>query len=85
MTYTGVQAVVGNTTEAALGVLVTPHMFRTSGATTAAVRAPRTPGLASALLQHVDPRVTEQHYNRATAHDAAKAYAALVEAIEDGA
>jgi integrase len=37
-----------------------------------------TPHLASALLGHTDPRVTEEHYNRATSINAAKIYAALI-------
>jgi hypothetical protein len=36
------------------------------------------PHLASALLQHTDPRVTEKHYNRATTLQAAEAFARLI-------
>jgi hypothetical protein len=40
--------------------------------------------LASALLNHTDPRVTEQHYNRATSMSAAQAYAALIKEYGEG-
>ena len=81
MPYNGVEKAIRTSTEAALGIAIGPHMFRTSGGTSAAVLAPEQPGLASALLQHVDPRVTEQHYNRATAHGAAEAYADVLRNI----
>jgi len=49
-----------------LGVDVSPHLFRTAAASTAAAYGGNTPHLASALLNHTDPRVTEEHYNRAS-------------------
>ena len=58
---------------------VSPHLFRTAGATTAALYGGDTPHLASAVLGHTDPRVTHEHYNRATSINAAKIYAALIE------
>ena len=36
-----------------------------------------TPHLASALLNHRDPRVTEEHYNRASSISASKIYAEI--------
>jgi integrase len=62
-----------------LGVDLSPHLFRTAAATTAAAYAPHLPRLASALLGHSDPRITEEHYNRASSVHAASAYAALVD------
>ena len=46
------------------GVDVSPHLFRTAAASTAATCGGNTPHLASAVLHHTDPRVTEKHYNR---------------------
>lgn len=40
-----------------------------------------TPHLASALLHHIDPAVTEAHYNRASSISAAQGYAAFIRAI----
>jgi integrase len=67
-----------------LGVDVSPHLFRTAAASTAAAYGGDTPHLASAVLGHTDPRVTEEHYNRATSMSAAKTYAEIVEAVMRG-
>lgn len=64
-----------------VGVNVSPHLFRTSAASTAAVHGGNTPHLASALLNHTDPQTTEQHYNRASSMTAALKYANLVEGL----
>jgi hypothetical protein len=32
-------------------------------------------------LQHTDPRITEQHYNRATSHQAAQVYAEVLASL----
>jgi integrase len=77
MSYVGVEVTVKGTTRSAIGVDVCPHMFRTAAASTAAIHCGNTPHLASAILQHTDPRVTEEHYNRATCMSAAQAYAAI--------
>jgi integrase len=61
-----------------IGVDLSPHLFRTAAASTAAVYGGNIPHLASALLSHTDPRVTEEHYNRATSMSAAQAYATLI-------
>jgi integrase len=61
-----------------LGVSVSPHLFRTAAATTAAMYGSNTPQLASAVLGHTDRRVTEEHYNRASSIEAAKTYAAII-------
>jgi len=61
-----------------LGVDVSPHLFRTAAATTAAMYGGSTPHLASAVLNHTDPRITEEHYNRASSINAAKTYAEII-------
>src|SRR5262249_57811006 len=43
-----------------------------------------TPHLASALLNHTDPRVTEEHYNRASTVIAAAAYARIISGFRAG-
>jgi len=60
-----------------LGVDVSPHLFRTAAASTAAAYGSDTPHLASALLNHTDPRVTEEHYNRASSISSGKIYAEI--------
>jgi integrase len=67
-----------------IGVDVSPHLFRTAAASTAAAYGGNTPHLASALLNHTDPRVTEEHYNRASSVSAAAAYARIISEFRDG-
>jgi integrase len=62
-----------------LGVDVSPHLFRTAAASTAAAHAGATPHLASALLNHTDPRITEEHYIRASSVNASRAYEEIIE------
>jgi integrase len=62
-----------------IGVDVSPHLFRTAGATTSAMHKPDIPHLASALLGHTDPRVTAEHYIRATSVTAARIYAEIAQ------
>ncbi|MBX9758969.1 MAG: hypothetical protein K2Y29_09350 [Beijerinckiaceae bacterium] len=66
MSYNGVEETVAESTRKAIGVALRPHMFRSCAATTAYVITGDNPHMASALLQHTDPRVTQKHYNRAT-------------------
>jgi integrase len=61
-----------------IGVDVSPHLFRTAAATTSACYGTDMPYLASAVLGHTDPRVTEEHYIRASTLNAAKDYAAIL-------
>jgi integrase len=60
-----------------LGVDVSPHLFRTAAASMAAAYGSGTPHLASAILNHTDPRVTEEHYNRASSITASRIYAEI--------
>jgi integrase len=61
-----------------IGVDVSSHLFRTAAATTSACYGTDMPYLASAVLGHTDPRVTEEHYIRTTTLNAAKDYAAIL-------
>jgi hypothetical protein len=70
------------TTLSTVGVSVSPHLFRTSGASTAAAYGGGNPYLASALLHHTDPSVTNAHYNRATSLSAAESFRQLVRQYE---
>ncbi len=69
------------TTRQTLGVAIAPHDFRRSGATTVAFRGGSEPHLASALLQHRDRRVTDQHYNRASSLSAAGAFGRMIHGL----
>jgi integrase len=79
MSYSGVERVVTETTRSAIGVDISPHMFRTSAASTAAIYAAENPNLGSALLNHSNPTVTQEHYNRASSISASQALAAVID------
>jgi integrase len=78
MTKKNLGILISKITLATLGVDVSPHLFRTAAASTAAAYGGDTPHLASALLNHTDPRVTEEHYNRASSITASKTYTEIV-------
>jgi integrase len=78
MTKNNLSTLISRITLETIGVDVSPHLFRTAAASTAAAYGSNTPHLASALLNHTDPRVTEEHYNRATAANASKIYADII-------
>jgi len=79
MTYDGVARAITETTRATVGVAVSPHLFRTATATSAAIHGGAKPHLASALLHHTDHRVTEAHYNRASSLSAAQSYREIIQ------
>jgi hypothetical protein len=58
---------------------VSPHLFRTAAASTAAVKLPGFPHLPSALLGQADPRIADEHYKRVTSLNAANIYGNLVQ------
>jgi integrase len=78
MSYAGVEGVIKATTLSTVGVDVSPHLFRASGASTVATYGGHNPHLASALLHHTDANVTNAHYNRATSLTAADRLRQLV-------
>jgi len=83
LSYSAVGAALLETTRETLGVAVNPHAFRMAAATTAAYRAGTEPHLGSALLQHTDPRVTEEHYTRASSISAVLSFGEIVRSLAD--
>lgn len=71
-------------TKATVGVEVSPHLFRASAATCAALNAPEMPHLATALLHQRHWSVTETHYNRANSLSVAADYARLIRSLRSG-
>jgi integrase len=69
---------ISNITLETIGVDVSPHLFRTAAATTSACYGTDMPHLASAVLGHTDPPLTEKYYIRTTTLNAAKDYAAIL-------
>ncbi len=84
MTYQGVEALITRTTQRALGIPINPHLFRSCAASTACLHASDNPGLAAALLQHTDPRVTERHYNRARSAGFTVEFGRMIERAKEG-
>jgi integrase len=82
MSYAGVERVIKATTLSTVGIDVSPHLFRVSGASTVATRGDHNPHLASALLHHTHPSVTNAHYNRATSLSAADSLRQIVRQYE---
>jgi integrase len=72
------RVVISATTLATVGVAVSPHLFRTCAASTAATYGGDNPYLATALLHHTHPDVTNTHYNRATSLSAAEEFQQIV-------
>jgi site-specific recombinase XerD len=70
------------TTLSTVGVAVSPHIFRTSAASAAAAYGGDNPYLGSAVLHNADPRVTLEHYNRATSLTAAESFRQLIRQYE---
>ena len=79
LTTKNLGALISKLTRETIGVDVSPHLFRTAGASTAALYGGNQPHLANALLNHRDPRVTEEHYNRATTFSAGEEYSIITQ------
>ena len=84
MTTKNLGTLISKITLETIGVNVSPHLFRTAAASTAASYGTNTPHLASALLNHADPHVTEEHYNRATSIAASRIYAEITNSFRRG-
>ena len=78
-----VSSLVTQITRETIGIGISPHLFRTADATTAAEACSDMPHLASALLGHSDPKITEEHYNRASSLKAGQDYASIVQQYDD--
>jgi integrase len=79
LTTKNLGTLISKITREAIGVDVSPHLFRTAGASTAAVYGGNYPHLASAVLGHRDPRVAEEHYNFAMGISAGEEYASITQ------
>jgi site-specific recombinase XerD len=78
-TYKNLGTLISRITRQTLGIDVSPHLFRTAAASTAAVKLPEYPYLSSALLGHADPRIADEHYKRVTSLNAGSIYADLIQ------
>ena len=80
-----VSDLINAVTLSTVGGAVSPHLFRTAVASTAAIYGGENPHLASALLHHTNPSVTNDHYNRATSLTAAESLRQIVRQYDQAA
>jgi site-specific recombinase XerD len=76
MSYASMGELIAETTRMAIGVAISPHLFRTAGVTTLATRAGDKPHAGSALLHH-GPYGPQENYNRASSITAGRSLAAI--------
>ena len=81
LAYTYVGKIITETTLRELGVAVSPHLFRDCAVYTVAIAAGDRMGVASALLQHIDERTTEKHYNKGSSLDAVRRYQKILDQL----
>ncbi len=79
LSYLGVERIVTETTRQTLGIPISPHLFRACGASTAYMHGGTRPNLASALLNHRDPKITQEHYNRSRSAFYGRAFEKLLD------
>jgi site-specific recombinase XerD len=79
MSYSGIERALTEATRTTVGIAVSPHLFRTAIASSAAIHGGANPHLASALLHHTDNRVTEAHYNRASSISAGESLRSIIQ------
>jgi integrase len=72
---------IRTTTRSILGAAMSPHRFRDMAATSIALEDPENVGLATPLLAHSSPAVTQKHYIRARQRDAARQVGDVVVAL----
>jgi integrase len=77
--YSGVERSLTDAARSQLSIALSPHLFRDCAASTLYRHAGQQPGLAAAILQHTDPRVTERHYNRSQTASFAAEFVLIVE------
>jgi integrase len=81
LTKKNLGTLISKITLEAVGVDVCPHLFRTAGASTSAILQASLPHLGTALLGHIDARITEEHYRRVSSIEASGRYSALVQSM----
>lgn len=78
MSAQDVGKLISQITGETLGLAISPHLFRTADATTAADAQSDMPYLASALLGHTHPKIADEHYKRNSILNVQKDYAELI-------
>ena len=79
----GVYGCVVETTEAAFGVPINPHLFRDIAVTSIVDQTPENIGITAPLLGHINPATTEEHYIHANQAMAGVRYRASIKTLRD--
>jgi hypothetical protein len=66
-----------------VGKDVSPHLFRTSAASTAIAYGAKHPYLATSVLGQRDPRITDEHYVVATGLEAGNEFAEIIKGYRE--
>jgi integrase len=74
---------VRRATEAAFGVSINPHLFRDIAVTSVVDLTPENIGITAALLGHINPKTTEEHYIQANQAIAGERYRSSVSVLRD--
>ena len=69
MRYCTVGETITETTRSIVVMQLSAHLFKTAGASTAAVYGGDNPHLASAILHHKNALITEQNYSSSKSYD----------------
>jgi hypothetical protein len=78
LTYSGFGAAITDTTEAVIGIRLSPHAFRRAAKATATYFGGAHRRLAQGVLQHRDERVGAKHYDSSSTARAALELTAIV-------
>jgi integrase len=84
MAYLSVESRISTITQRTLGHAINPHLFRHCVPHTIAHADGSRMGLASAVLQHNDPRTTERHYTLGQNVESARVLARIVSELAAG-
>jgi len=84
LAYTYVGTIITETTRRAFGVPVNPHLFRSCLVEALANHWPEHLALATAILQHTDPRTTQNFYNNGAARIAIGRFHNVLRQIASG-
>jgi len=81
LSESGVYSIITKRTREAFGQSINPHLFRDCAVTSIALHHGAEIHLASALLGHRHPRMTERYYNQAGMIEAVRGYQAILDGI----
>jgi integrase len=76
--YSRVEKIITKLARKLFGRSVCPHLLRDGAVHFVAMNAGNKMGIASALLNHTDPRTTEKHYNKGASVMAAQVYQGIL-------